>query len=246
VKTLLHAFGLVPVEGMQPLDFELSTGVSVCLVGHDHGLRSAYIHTLAGAHYPWSGDLKLLGHRLSTLDDRRWLLLRREVGLVTREAPLVSSLDAMRNVMLPALYHGVATRSESAQRAHDLLERLGFEGAVDRLPAFLGERDRNIVALARALMLAPRLLFVDDPLHDLQASQARPIAQAVMDWCRDAASTLVYASDDPAVMRRADCILFIAPPVPRLFASWQAFHTAGDEDVQAYLSEFRTEARAFD
>ncbi|MGE0081311.1 MAG: ATP-binding cassette domain-containing protein [Thiohalomonadaceae bacterium] len=241
--SVLRALGLVPVEGMAPLDMDVPEGAVLCLTGPDPALRSTCMQTLAAARYPFAGDVELLGRRLSRLDDRHWLALRREVGFVMREAPLVSSLDALRNVMLPALYHGLANRGASARRAHGWMERLGFTGASGLLPAYLSERDRKILALARALMLSPRLLLVDDPLHGLHVSEARPIATALAQICREAGCALVHATDDLHFMRaHADAILYIAAPAPRWFPSWQAFHRAGDEDVQACLSGFRTEA----
>lgn len=245
--TVLRASALVAGEGLAPLHLQLLGGATVCLVGGDPQLRSAYLRTLAGAQYPLGGEVELLGRTLSALDDRRWLALRCEVGLVTREAPLVSSLGVFRNVMLPAMYHGLGSRGEIAKRARTWLERLGFAGPAELLPAFLPERDRKIAALARALMLSPKLLFVDDPLYGLHGVQAQGIAQALYECCRELDCTLVYATDDDAFMRRhAEQILFIAPPAPRLFASWQAFHDAPDDEVQRYVSELRTEVRAFD
>jgi putative ABC transport system ATP-binding protein len=245
--TVLKTSALVAADDMAPLHLQWVGGATVSLVGGDAQLRSAYLRTLAGAQYPLAGEVELLGHKLSTLDDRRWLALRCEVGLVTREAPLVSSLGVLRNVMLPAMYHGLGTRGEIAKRARTWLERLGFEGPAELLPAFLPERDRKIAALARALMLSPKLLFVDDPLYGLPASQAQPIAQALHDCCRELDCTLAYATDDADFMRlHAEQILFIVPPAPRPFASWQAFRDAPDDDVQRYLSEFRSGAGVFD
>jgi ABC-type transporter Mla maintaining outer membrane lipid asymmetry ATPase subunit MlaF len=244
----LRATGIVPLlRGLGPFTLEVPRGAIVCLLGRQALVRSAYMRVLAGAQYPHSGDVEILGARLSELDDRSWLALRRHVGFVTREASLVSSMDGLRNVMLPALYHSLGSRSEVEERACGLLERLGFTGDHHALPAFLSEAERKVLALARALVLEPTLLLVDDPLTGMQGHRLREVAHAIGRWCREKNAALVYATDDISFVRDfSDQVVFIAPPVPHLFSSWEAFRKSNAREVRHYRAWFREEAKVFD
>lgn len=244
----IEAVDFVPARsGLEPLTWNVPQGAVVCLLGREPQLRSAWLRALAGAEYPRAGTLSLLGRPLDTLDDRSWLALRREVGLVTREAPLVSSMDALRNVMLPALYHGLGKRPEVEAQAREWLSRLGFHGNEQLLPAYLSDEECRLVALARALMLAPKLLLVDELLQGWHGNGLREVMPVVAQWCRESGTALVHVTDDVAFVRAwADEILFVAAPRPRVFQSWSAFHDAIDLGVQRYFSEFRNEAMAFD
>jgi putative ABC transport system ATP-binding protein len=248
MNSAIHAMGLVPADSaMGPLELAIVPGEIVCVLGRDPALRSAYMRVLAGAEYPLAGELEVFGCRLSRLDDRAWLALRRDVGFVPREAPLLSAMDGLGNVTMPAFYHGFGSRSEVEGKARDWLARLGFTGDPRLLPAYLTDMERRVLALARAVMLEPKILLLDDPFTGLHGEAVHAVARVFGDWARQSGATLVYATDDAAFVRRfADRLLFIGSPQPRMFESWTEFHDAHDMEVQRYFSQFRTEAMAFE
>ena len=98
--------------------------------------------------------------------------LRRKVGVVFDSSALVSRLSLLENVELPLVEHTDAREGAARETARDLLREVGVAGDVDRTPEMTSRLDRRKAALARALILHPVVLIVDEPGHGLDADAA--------------------------------------------------------------------------
>jgi putative ABC transport system ATP-binding protein len=157
---------------------------------------------LAGLDIPSTGDIELLGQPLSQLDDEARAALRSEaIGFVFQSFLLIPSLNAVENVMLPAIIKGDVG---DEARASDLLKLVGLAGRETHLPSQLSGGEQQRVALARAFMTRPQVLFADEPTGNLDEQTAANIIDLLFALNRDHGTTLVLVTHDAVLAERCD------------------------------------------
>lgn len=192
----LRAEGLLPdgVYGHAPLDLSLEPGSLCCMVGRNFTGKTAWLRALAGLEQPAAGRLELMGADVWRMSIARWRQLRTKVAFITAEAPLLSWLDALSNVTLPAIYHELQDPDSARQRALDLLMELGYDGETEVLPAYLDEHHRRLLAMARSLMLEPRMMFIDEPFVLTDASAVKGLEDVLQGLARERGITVVVST----------------------------------------------------
>jgi putative spermidine/putrescine transport system ATP-binding protein len=135
--------------------------------------RTQLLFTVAGLCRPLSGAHRVFGHDLATLDETRQRECRRRVGVVFEEGGrLFHHLNVIQNVAIPFCYHHNMTVEEAADRVGEWLEIMELSGVAERFPSQLTVALRQRVGLARALILQPDVLLIDNPLGVLDARQS--------------------------------------------------------------------------
>src|SRR6201999_4260984 len=147
VAPLLQAEGLRPrrEDGAvldHPLTMEVKAGDTVCLVGPNGGGKTAYLRALAAVDRPAAGSVKLLGKDAGRLSTDAWRALRLRAAYVAEGAPLLSVVNGLINVTLPAMYHRLGTATQVATAAQELLKFLDYPGRQDLLPAYLNQHEQ--------------------------------------------------------------------------------------------------------
>jgi len=192
---------------LQDVSLEVEQGEAIALVGVSGAGKSTLMTLLAGLDIPSSGEIELLGNVLSQLDDEARAALRSDaIGFVFQSFLLIPSLNALENVMLPALIKGEAG---DAARAAELLHQVGLTGRETHLPSQLSGGEQQRVALARAFMTRPKVLFADEPTGNLDQYTAATIIDLLFALNRDHGTTLVLVTHDPQLAERCDRILQI-------------------------------------
>src|SRR5258705_6450780 len=128
--------------------------------------KSDFLMTTAGWSRPWGGDYKLFGEPMPIFDDAR-LKTRLRMGLAFDNGQLFNHLTVAENVALPANYHEGLPPTEVSSQVQSWLEAMELTPWAGRLPSSIGRNWQKRVGLARALVLRPELLLVDDPLAGL-------------------------------------------------------------------------------
>lgn len=218
----------------EPLSLVLEWGL-VCLIGPEQQRLTGYLQLLAGITPYESGDLRLLGRPSRGPGARDWQLLRRRVGFVTPQAPLLSIMSGLRNVMLPALYHHVAVEQEVERQAWTLIDEFDHTADYTVLPAYMTELQRRLLLIARALILEPRILLLDRPFAGLDAAAQALLRNYIEGAVRRRVPLLLVAANDRMLAQQADAVLFIGSGGVRLFSGWGAVVDADAPEVQAYL-----------
>jgi putative ABC transport system ATP-binding protein len=133
------------------------------------------------------------------------------VGFVFQTFQLISTLTALENVLVP-LELSAATRNGSGLRARaaDLLGRVGLADRLDHYPAQLSGGEQQRVALARAFANRPRILFADEPTGNLDAETGDTIIALLEELNREARTTMVLVTHDPALAGRANRVIRLA------------------------------------
>ena len=191
-----------PVEILRELDVRVGPGERVALVGPSGSGKSSLIAVAAGLERPTGGRVLLFGHDLARLDeDGRARLRRGRVSLVFQSFHLLPNLTALENVAAPL---EIAGARDAAATARTWLDRVGLSPRTHHYPHQLSGGEQQRVALARALAPRPQLLFADEPTGNLDAANARQVAELMFELVAMTGAALVLVTHDEALAGRAD------------------------------------------
>jgi lipoprotein-releasing system ATP-binding protein len=204
------------LEVLRGVDFALSAGELVAVVGQSGSGKSTLLHLMGLLDAPDAGSVHLDGVRIDALSAARRDRLRNScIGMVFQAYHLLPELDALENVLAPLLVrHGVWTwprvRAESRARARTLLERFGLGGRLHHRPRQLSGGEMQRVAIARALVTRPRVLLADEPTGNLDETTGAEILDVLCELNRRDGLSIVLVTHDAAIARRADRIVRLA------------------------------------
>jgi len=219
-----------------PLSLEVKAGDTICLVGPNGGGKTAYLRALAAVDRPAAGTVKVLGQDASRLSTDAWRALRLRAAYVLEGAPLLSVVNGLINVTLPAMYHRLGTATQVAAAAQDLLTFLDYPGRQDLLPAYLNQHERLLLAIARCLMLSPELMFLDEPFHMTDNACREREAEVFRRLTQEKGLAVLIATHNLGFVRRhADKIVFLHPQWVGCFEGWKAFSAAKQAEVRDFL-----------
>jgi ABC-type transporter Mla maintaining outer membrane lipid asymmetry ATPase subunit MlaF len=231
----------LPREWLTPahaLDLALERGTICCLIGPQGGGKTAWLRALAAVEPPAEGELTIAGRYCSNLAYEAWRRMRPQIAYIGASAPLLSVLNGLANVTLPAHYHRIGSTEAIRAKALAVLERLGWQGPLDVLPAYLDEHQRRLLALARCLILDPHILFIDEPFRMTDVAGWHHMGSVFVDLAHERKIALVVVTHHlPFVRRHADRILFTSRAGVRDYAGWSALAAAGDPAVHEFLHE---------
>ncbi|MEV4578292.1 ABC transporter ATP-binding protein [Nonomuraea jabiensis] len=205
---MLEARGLTKSYGrtraLTGVSLQLAEGEILAVTGPSGSGKSTLLHCLAGIVRPESGEVVLDGRRIDTLAEAELTRLRRaSFGVVFQFGELVPELTAAENVALPMLFnrHG---RQESMNAAADMLARLGVPDCADQRPGELSGGQLQRVAVARALVTGPRVVFADEPTGALDTLGGEQVMSALLGAARAGGTAVVLVTHDNRVAAYAD------------------------------------------
>ncbi|MEV6849215.1 ABC transporter ATP-binding protein [Actinoplanes sp. NPDC051411] len=185
-------------------DIAVSAGEVVAVMGPSGSGKTTLLHCLAGILRPDAGEVRFEGQRIDRLSERARTLLRRDrFGFVFQFGQLVPELPAVENVMLPLILAGVR-RSPARLRAEELLDRLELTGLLARLPGELSGGQAQRVAVARALVSRPDIVFADEPTGSLDSLSGQRVMDMLVDAARDQGAAVVLVTHEARVAACAD------------------------------------------
>ncbi|WP_163922461.1 ABC transporter ATP-binding protein [Photobacterium sp. Alg240-V54] len=196
---------LSPMTILQDVSLEVEQGESIALVGVSGAGKSTLMTLLAGLDVPTAGEIELLGHNLTNLNDEQRAQLRSEsIGFVFQNFLLLPTLTALENVTLPCL---IQNNDIDIERGKHLLSVVGLQGRETHLPSQLSGGEQQRVALARAFMIKPKILFADEPTGNLDQQTAAMIIELLFELNRNSGTTLVLVTHDDALAARCDRVM---------------------------------------
>lgn len=194
-----------PLTIVRDVSLEVESRASVAIVGPSGAGKSTLLALLAGLDLPTSGKVWLAGSDLALLDeDGRARLRAQHVGFVFQSFQLIQSLTAIENVMLPL---ELAGRKDATERAQAMLERVGLGSRVEHYPRQLSGGEQQRVAMARALVAEPAVLFADEPTGNLDSITGGRIVDLLFELNTHSATTLVLVTHDTALANRCQRVL---------------------------------------
>ncbi|HEX3061541.1 MAG TPA: ATP-binding cassette domain-containing protein [Usitatibacter sp.] len=180
--------------------FEVRAGEAMAILGASGSGKSTLLGLLAGLDVPTSGKAWIGGEDLFALsEDGRAQLRGRMVGFVFQSFQLLPALTALENAMLPLELSGGA---DAAARARDVLQRVGLGERLGHYPRQLSGGEQQRVAVARAFVTQPRVLFADEPTGNLDSATGEHVIELLFEMNRERGTTLVLVTHDPDLARR--------------------------------------------
>ncbi|MGZ5033784.1 MAG: ABC transporter ATP-binding protein [Usitatibacter sp.] len=193
---------------VQSATFEVRSGEAVAILGASGSGKSTLLGLLAGLDVPTSGRVWIADEDLFALnEDGRARLRGQMVGFVFQSFQLLPALTALENVMLPLELAGGA---DAAPRARTVLGRVGLGERLGHYPRQLSGGEQQRVAVARAFVTEPRLLFADEPTGNLDSQTGEQIIELLFEMNRERGATLVLVTHDAELAKRCDRRLHIA------------------------------------
>jgi putative ABC transport system ATP-binding protein len=185
---------------LDDVSFAVNAGEAVAIVGASGSGKSTLLSLLAGLDRPSSGEVRLAGVPLSTLDEDGRAKLRGErVGFVFQSFQLLPALTALENAMLPLELRG---ERKPEPQARAILERVGLGERLGHYPRQLSGGEQQRVALARAFVTRPEVLFADEPTGNLDAATGDAVIDLLFELNSQAGTTLVLVTHDEHLAAR--------------------------------------------
>lgn len=191
-----------PVEVLRGVDLTVQRGAYLALTGASGSGKSTLLNCLTGLDRIDGGTVSVEGTSLTTMSDAQRSGWRaRRLGVVFQRANLVSVLTAVENVEIPLLLSRVPAR-DARERAEAVLERVGLAHRRNHLPGALSGGEQQRVAVARAVVGGPAVVWADEPTGSLDATTAGEVAD-LLDEVHAAGTTLVVVTHDEGLAARA-------------------------------------------
>ena len=190
---------------LRDVSFSIPQGSFVAIVGPSGSGKTTLLGLLAGLDTPTRGQVLLDGADLTALsEDRRAKLRGEKVGFVFQSFQLIPTLTALENVQVPLELRG---ESGAADRARELLRRVGLGDRLHHFPMQLSGGEQQRVAIARAFSNAPRILFADEPTGNLDSDTGGRIVELLESLNRESNATVVLVTHDHALASHAQRII---------------------------------------
>ena len=188
------------IEVLRGADLRVTAGESVSIRGESGSGKSTLLNLLSGLDAPDAGEIRWDGAAPAAARRARFL------GMVFQAFYLIPELDALENVLMAGRMLG---RPDAARRtrARDLLARVGLAERISHLPAQLSGGERQRVAVARALMNAPRLLLADEPTGNLDEATADRVLEEFLKLVRGEGSAALIATHNERLAMRMDRVV---------------------------------------
>ena len=198
--------GASEVEALRGIDMDVGRGEMVAIVGPSGSGKTTLLNCLSGLDGFDGGQVSVDGHDLAKLSDReRTAYRRKNMGFVFQAFNLLPVLSAVENVEIPLLVQGVASGT-ARRRALEMLETLALSHRANHRPDQLSGGEQQRVAVARALVHQPAVVWADEPTGNLDTEVTQVIVELLIRM-NNQGQTIVLVTHNPQVAERAARIM---------------------------------------
>ena len=194
------SFGQTDVLRSVSLDIEPSK--TTVIIGPSGCGKSVLLHHLVGLLQPSAGEVYFKGQRIDSLGERAMAPMRRQMGLLFQGGALFDSMTVEENIVFPMQTHNVGSAQQRRDRCAEVLHQVGLGDMQQRLPSELSGGQQKRVALARAIVLKPDIIYYDEPTTGLDPIRAGAVNELILKLSRELGNTAVVVTHDLASARK--------------------------------------------
>ena len=192
------------LQVLKGIDLIITKGEVVSIVGASGAGKSTLLHILGTLDWADSGQISIDGKEISTLSSKKLSQFRnRKIGFVFQSHHLLPEFSALENVMMPALIAG-ESKQKAADRSELLLDRLGVKNRASHRPSELSGGEQQRVAVARALVNEPAVIFADEPSGNLDSESAKELHELFFELRKMMNQTFVIVTHNEVLAGMAD------------------------------------------
>ena len=201
--------GIVPTPALSGVSFEIQTGELVAIMGRSGSGKSTLLHLLSLIDSPSEGRIIIDGIEVLKLSDIGKTSFRlKNFGYVFQDYALITELNAFENVYFPAFVLG-GNRDGYKKRAENILEFVGLKTRLHHYPYELSGGEQQRVAVARALINEPKILFADEPTANLDTVSAKVILDLFKKLNKESGQTIIMVTHESEDKSYADRTIWL-------------------------------------
>lgn len=202
-----YTVGNRELKVLDDLSLSVGTGEFLVITGSSGSGKTTLLTLLSGLDHPTTGSVIFNHQDITRATEEELAPLRnRYIGFVFQSFHLVPSMTALENIMFPAELLG---NPDALEHARELLKSVQLEERADNLPSQLSGGEKQRVALCRAMINRPKLLFADEPTGNLDSENGKAILNQLIDLKNVQGATLILVTHNPDISKAADRVLII-------------------------------------
>jgi putative ABC transport system ATP-binding protein len=195
------------VEVIRGVSLKINSNESVAIVGKSGSGKTSLIMLIAGLERPNYGKIIFEGEDISQYsEDQLADIRKRKIGIVFQSFYLIPNYTALENVSLVLEINKV---SDAKKKSMELLEQFGLKDRINHFPSQLSGGEQQRVAIARSIVLNPKLILADEPSGNLDSENSKLIMSLLFKYCKQNGSSLVLVTHDQMLAKECDRIIEI-------------------------------------
>lgn len=233
IKDLKKSFGDNHV--LNGFTLELFEGENLVLMGKSGSGKSVMIRCLVGLMQPDSGSLEIMGKDISKLEQKEFNELRTQLGFLFQGSALYDSMTVRENLEFPMRQQN-KSEEESHKLVLDALESVGLKDAIDLMPDELSGGMKRRIALARAIILRPKIIIYDEPTTGLDPITAKEIIQLMRNIQQNyKTSSLIITHDVDCARVISNRMILLIDGINYAEGTFEELSANKDEKIQAFF-----------
>jgi putative ABC transport system ATP-binding protein len=197
------------VLALRGVDLEIYPGEYISVMGPSGSGKSTLFNMIGALDSPTAGSVTIGHVKLSDLNSRQRAFFRgRHLGYIFQAYNLVTTMSAIKNVMLPLVLGGMS-KKPATERAEEVLREVGLSDRMTHLPDELSGGQQQRVAIARAIVNNPTILLADEPTANLDLHTGLAIIQMIKELSARHGVTVITATHDHEMLKVSDRVVWI-------------------------------------
>lgn len=240
---LSRSFGRLEV--LRGMNLAFGRGRTTVVLGPSGCGKSVMLKHIVGLLKPDRGEVWFEDDRIDTLNEAGLATIRRQVGFLFQQGALFDSMTVRDNVAFPLVEHTSLLPETRQRRTLEVLDMVGMAESIDRMPAQLSGGQRKRVALARAIVLRPKVILYDEPTTGLDPLRAETINELIVKLQREMDITsIVVTHDMTSAFRIADVMVMLYDGAIVMQGTPDEFRASSNPAVQQFLQVQNTSLTA--
>lgn len=194
--------GEVTTPVLEGLDLTIEAGEFIAIVGPSGSGKSTLLNLIGCLDHPDGGEITISGTRVSQLGNKEALRFRAEhLGFIFQDFNLIESFTVYENVEFPLSV--ILGQRDTRKRVEEVLEAIGMIDQINKYPDQLSGGQKQRVAVARALVVNPRIILADEPTANLDSASAKKVIDLMKQMQERFNTTFVFSTHDTKIMNEA-------------------------------------------